>query len=170
MPVPCLTAPDLIAGAHFTICCCVRTATRGQPPSRWLPCQQPPRRHWAQVPDAGQHLALSTVCWRFGGLGFTCGEQPCLWRCRHWPCNWTSSAGYVTGFEVPQHILQASIDSQSSVGPVPQSGVRDLEKAGHSLHGEKAARRQVDAEFGDICRAASPAVARSTVALYKLYP
>jgi hypothetical protein len=39
--------------------------------------------------------------------------------------------------------LQASVDSQSSVGPVPQSGVRDLEKAGHSLHGEKAARRQV---------------------------
>ena len=39
-------------------------------------------------------------------------------------------------------LLQASVDSQSSVGPVPQSGVRDLEKSGHSLHGEKAARRQ----------------------------
>jgi hypothetical protein len=112
-----------------------------------------------------------TVCWRCDGLGFTCGDQPCLQRRRHWSRNWTSfSAGYITGSEVPQYILQASIDSQSSVGPVPQSGVRDLEKAGHSLHGEKAARRQVDTELGDICRAASTAVARSTVALYKLYP
>ena len=49
------------------------------------------------------------------------------------------------------------MDSQSSVGPVPQSGVRDLEKAGHSLHGEKAARRQVAAAPACTCHAASPA-------------
>lgn len=42
---------------------------------------------------------------------------------------------------------QTSVESASSVGPVPQSAARDLEKAGHSLHGEKAARRQATMEL-----------------------
>ncbi len=44
-----------------------------------------------------------------------------------------------------------SAASTSSLGPVPQSGVRDLEKSGHSLHGEKAARRQVSFTLARSC-------------------
>jgi hypothetical protein len=129
-------------------------------------------------------LPLLIVCLRFGqsGFMFVCGSST---RAIGGPSSHKEPRRgklniqcTLPGLRSCRGALQASVDSQSSVGPVPQSGVRDLEKAGHSLHGEKAARRQVGLSikvsgsagcsfcvffFWNVCCASLPADAGQTL-------
>jgi len=59
---------------------------------------------------------------------------------------WPRSPQDIPSLSKASSISAASITSASSMGPVPPAGLRDVERH-HSLHGEKAARRQATMEL-----------------------
>lgn len=108
--------------------------------------QQPNGNGAAAIsPFAAGNVAAAKSA-REGGADGAAEQQPA----GGWPTPSQTPAAAVaaagTKIEWHESLARASEDSgvsTSSVGPVPPAGARDLEKSGHSLHGEKAARRQV---------------------------